>query len=89
MLTIEERWDLYCEDAVALINGNRSIWDDILEVARVLKLTYHEDILKRIKQLEKASKITLHTLWEYYSNKENPEINCILQYLAYWTKTKK
>ena len=89
MLTIEERWDLYCKDAVALVNENRSIWDEFLKAARVLKLTYHEDILERSKQLEKASEITLHSLWEFYSNKENPETNCILQYLAYWRESKR
>ena len=89
MLTIEERWDLYCKDAVAFVNEKRSIWDEFLEAARVLKLTYNEDILERLIQLEKASEITLNALWEYYSNNENPEMNCILQYLAYWRETKK
>ena len=36
------------------------------EAARVLKLTSHEDILERLKQLEKAYEITLYTLWEFY-----------------------
>ena len=58
---------MYCKDAIALVNENRSIWDEFLEAARVLKLTSHEDILERLKQLEKASEITLHTLLEWNS----------------------
>ena len=38
---------LYCKDAVALVNEKRSMWEEFLEVARVLKLTSREDILER------------------------------------------
>ena len=39
MLTEEEKWELYYKNAVALLNENRSVWDEFTEATRVLKLS--------------------------------------------------
>ena len=74
MLTVKKKWDLHCKDAVALVNEKRPIWDKFLEATRVLKIHVS---LESLKQLEKASEITLHTLWECYRSEDGPEMNCI------------
>ena len=49
MLTAEEKWELYYKKAVALLNDNRSVWDEFIEATRVLKLSCHEDVLERLR----------------------------------------
>ena len=46
MLTAEEKWELYYKKAVALLNDNRSVWDEFIEATRVLKLSCHKDALE-------------------------------------------
>ena len=41
MLTAEDKWKLYNKKAVALLNDNRSVWDEFIEATRVLKLSCH------------------------------------------------
>ena len=53
MLTAEEKCELYYQKAVALVNDNRSIWDEFIEATRVLKLSYHKDALERLRHLER------------------------------------
>ena len=81
MLTAEEKWELYHKKAVALVNDNRSVWDEFIEVKRVLKQSCHKDALEHLRHLERESEIALYTLWQLHSNKEDREMNCILGYL--------
>ena len=46
MLTAEEKWELYYKKSAALLNDNRSVWDEFIEATRVLKLTCHIDALE-------------------------------------------
>ena len=85
MLTAEEKWELYYKKAVALLNNNRSVWDEFIEATKVLKLSRHKDALKHLRHLERESEIALYTLWQLHCNKEDREMNCILGYLAYST----
>ena len=78
MLTAEEKWELYYKKAVALLNDNRSVWDEFIEATRVLKLSCHKDALEH-----------LYTLWQLHRNKKDREMNCILGYLAYWRESNK
>ena len=63
MLTAEEKWELYYKKAVALLNDNRSVWDEFIEATRVLKLSCHKDALEHLRHLERESEIALYTLW--------------------------
>ena len=94
-----------CEKTAGLRSGNFSDLNSACQKVVVpVKIFQFQDMLNEnrfldtfrghskrtsLKQLEKASEITLHSLWEFYSNKENPETNCILQYLAYWRESKR
>ena len=89
MLTEEERWELYYKKAVALLDENRSVWDEFIEATRVLKLGCHKDALEYLRHLEREFEIALYTLWQLNSNQEDREINCILGYLAYWRESNK
>ena len=51
MLTAEEKWELYYQKAVALVNDNRSVWDEFIEATRVLKLSCHKDALEHLRHL--------------------------------------
>ena len=82
MLTDEERWNLYCEEAKA--NVNERVWAEFNEALRVLKLYLNEDALEHLRHLERTSETVLYVLWEQYQNIETPEIKCILGYLEYW-----
>ena len=73
----------------ALVNDNRSVWDEFIEVTRVLKLSCHKDALDHLRHLERESEIALYTLWKLHSNKQDREMNCILGYLAYRRKSNK
>ena len=84
MMTEEERWELYCKDAIAFVNEKRMIWDEFIEATRVLKIRCHKDALERLRHLENTSESMLYALWQLHDNTENPEMNCILGYLAYW-----
>ena len=75
------------QKAVALLNENRSVWDEFIEATRVLKLSCHKDALEHLRHLERKSEIALYTLWQLHSNKEDCEMNCILGYLAYWRES--
>ena len=76
--------------ADALLNDNRSVWDEFIEATRVLKLSCHKDVLEHLRRhLERESEIALYTLWQLHSNKEDREMNCILRYLAYWRESNK
>ena len=85
MLTEEEKWELYYKKAVALLNENRSV----IEATRVLKLSCHKDALEYLRHLERESEIALYTLWQLHSNKEDREMNGILEYFAYWRESNK
>ena len=87
MLTEEEKWELYYKKTVALLNENRSVWDESIEATRVLKLSCHKDALEHLRHLEREPEIALYTLWQLHSNKEDREMNCILGYLAYWRES--
>ena len=89
MLTEEEKWELYYKKAVALLNENRSVWDEFIEATRVLKLSCHKDALEHLRHLEREPEIALYTLWQLHSNKEDREMNCVLGYLAYWRESNK
>ena len=80
---------LYYKKAVALLNNNRSVWDEFIEATRVLKLSCHKDALEHLRHLERESEIALCTLWQLHSNKGDREMNCILGYLAYWRESNK
>ena len=75
MLTAEEKWELCYKKAVALLNDNRSVWDEFIEATRVLKLSCHKDALEHLRHLER--------------DKKDREMNCILEYLAYWRESNK
>ena len=51
MLTAEEKWELYYKKAVALLNDNRSVWDEFIEATTVLKLSCHKDALEHLRHL--------------------------------------
>ena len=91
MLIVEEKWELYYKKAVALLNDNRSVWDEFIEATRVLKLSCHKDALEHLNKTlrERESEIALYTLWQLHSNKEDREMNCILGYLAYCGESSK
>ena len=89
MLTAEEKWELYYKKAVALLNDNRSVWDEFIVATRVLKLSCHKDALEHLRHLERESEIALYTLWQLHSKKKDREMNCILGYLAYWRESNK
>ena len=36
MLTAEKKWELYYKKAVALLNDNRSVWDEFIEATKVV-----------------------------------------------------
>ena len=58
MLTAEEKWELYYKKAVALLNDNRSVWDEFFEASRVLKLSCHKDALEHLRHfIERESQI--------------------------------
>ena len=82
MLTDEERWNLYCEEAKA--NVNERVSAEFNEALRVLKLYLNEDAVEHLRRLERTSETVLYVLWEQYQNIETPEIKCILGYLEYW-----
>ena len=64
MLTDEERWNLYCEEAKA--NGNERIWAEFNEALRVLKMYINKDALEHLRHSERTSETVLHVLWEQY-----------------------
>ena len=74
MLTAEEKWGLYYKKAVALVNDNRSVWDEFIEATKVLKLKCHKDALSRtFKTLrEREPEITWYTLWQLHSSYSLP-----------------
>ena len=82
MLTDEECWNLYCEEAKA--NVNERVWAEFNEALQVLKLYLNEDALEHLRYLERTSETVLYVLWEQYQNIETPEIKCILGCLEYW-----
>ena len=82
MLTDEECWNLYCEEAKA--NVNERVWAEFNEALQVLKLYLNEDALEHLRYLERTSETVLYVLWEQYQIIETPAIKCILGYLEHW-----
>ena len=89
MMCDEERLEMYCKDAIGLVNEKRMIWNEFVEATRVLKIRCHRDALERLRHLESTSESMLYALWQLYSNTETPEMKCILGYLAYWREGNK
>ena len=69
-------WELYYKTAVALVNDNRSVWNELIEATKVLKLSF-----KTLREGE--FEIALYTLWQLHKNKEDREMSFVLEYLAY------
>ena len=59
MLSAEEKWELYNKKAVALLNDNRSVWDEFIEATRVLKLSCHKDALEHLRHLESLKSLCI------------------------------
>ena len=62
MMSDEERWKMYCKDAIGLVNEKRMIWDEIVEATRVLKTRCHRDALEILRHLESMSDSVICTM---------------------------
>ena len=80
-----ERWQLYCLQAIERVNAKRMVWSEFAEAMRVLKLRVDRDVLEHLQQLEKDPDSTfVDSLMELHQNTENHELQCMLNYLFHW-----
>ena len=84
MMPEEDRWEIYGQSAVEIVNLEQSILAQFIEALRVLRLPFHKDDIERLKHLETTPIPMLYTLWVMQCNKNDYELNCILTYLNYW-----
>ena len=79
-----ERWEMYGLQAVEQVIANGIVWQEFVEVTRVLGLEVEQNIFEHLKQTEKDPDPTfIHSLMKI-QNTENRELQCILNYLWYW-----
>jgi hypothetical protein len=85
MMNENERWQMYCLQAIERVNGKRMVWNEFAEAMRVLKLVIDRDVLEHLQQLEKDADSTfVDSLMVLHQNTENHELQCILNYLFHW-----
>ena len=79
-----ERWEMYSLQAVEQVIANGIVWQEFVEVTRVLGLEVEQNIFEHLKQTEKDPDPTfIHSLMKIQNN-GNRELQCILNYLWYW-----
>ena len=60
------------------------MWQEFVEVTRVLGLEVEQNIFEHLKQTEKDPDPTFIRSLMKIQNTENRELQCILNYLWYW-----
>ena len=79
-----EWWEMYGLQAVEQVIANGIVWQEFIEVTRVLGPEVEQNIFDHLKQTEKEPDLTfIHTLMKI-QNTENRELQCILNYSWYW-----
>ena len=57
MMPEEERWEVYCEAVVDIVNNEEMILEQFVEALRIfMRLGFHKDALECLRMLEKGFK---------------------------------
>jgi hypothetical protein len=62
MMSMDEGWMMYGEEAIRRVNAKRIVWKEFLEAIRVAKLDYHPDASTHYTNLWKNRSTTLQNL---------------------------
>ena len=74
MMPEEERWEVYCDIAVGIVNNEEMTLEEFIEALRILRLCFYIDALKHLRQL-----FTLYTLCLRYIRSGNYTVIVMFQ----------
>ena len=67
------------------IGRMKLVWNEFVEVARVLKLKFDVNLLEHLQQMERDPDCkVVDSLMELQQNTESHELQCMLNYLSHW-----
>ena len=84
MMTIDEGWLMYGEEAIERIHIKTIVWNEFLEAIRVAKLNYHPHASLHYTNLWKNYNTTLQTLMNLRKSSTPLKYEPIINYLSYW-----
>jgi hypothetical protein len=84
MMTIDEGWLMYGEEAIERIHIKNIVWKEFLEAIRVMKLSYHAQASVHYTNLWKDYNMTLQLLMNIRKGSTPLKYEPIVNYLSYW-----
>jgi hypothetical protein len=84
MMTSDEGWLMYGEEAIERVHTKDIVWKAFLQAIRVTKLDYHPHASLHYTNLWKNYNTTLQILMDLRKGSTHLKYEPIVNYLSYW-----
>jgi hypothetical protein len=84
MMTSDEGWLMYGEEAIERVHTKNIVWKAFLEAIRATKLNYHPDASLHYTKLWENYNTTLQILMDLRKGSIPLKYEPIVNYLSYW-----